>query len=149
MCYIKYSVLLMLLPLIKSIFHMCRLSWNTYIRVLALFLWGNRAISLNNNRTIHECFEIWNLFKLLNRISHSFALLTRKISSWSFEIYFTLPHIHALFSIHTLFLLIMLLSSIFQLNFLTKTKMTNCLKLKTKQTATTTSLFYTDVTETI
>ena len=33
-------------------------------------------------RIIHGCAEIWNLFRVLTRISHSFALLTREIS-WS------------------------------------------------------------------
>ena len=37
----------------------------------------------------------------------------------------------------------MLLSSIFQLNFLTETKVTDGLKFKTRETATTTSPFYT------
>ena len=44
--------------------------------------------------------------------------------------------------VHALFLL-RLLSSIFQLKFLSETKMTNDLKFKTRETATTTSPFYT------
>ena len=51
----------------------------------------------------------------------------------------------------TLFLyFVRLLSSTFQLNFLSETKMMNVLKFKTRETVTTTSPFYThDVTENI
>ena len=41
------------------------------------------------------------LFLVLNRISHSFALLTREISWSTLEINFIFPHIHVLFSINT------------------------------------------------
>ena len=133
-------------PLIKSISHMhimCWLSWNTF-EFTALFLWDNMAIFYITNRTIYECLEIWNLFLVLNRISHSFALLTLEISWSTFEINFTIPHIHVLSSIYTLFLLIRLLSLIFQLNFLTETKMMNGLKFKTRDWPRlyTTSPFY-------
>ena len=40
------------------------------------------------------------LFLVLNRISHSFALLTREISWSTLEINFIFPHIHVLFSIY-------------------------------------------------
>ena len=42
---------------------------------------------------------------VLNRISHSFSLLTREISWSTLEINFILPHIHVLFAIY-LFIII-------------------------------------------
>ena len=45
-------------------------------------------------------FGNMKLFLVLNRISHSFALLTRKISWSTLEINFIFPHIYALFSIY-------------------------------------------------
>ena len=41
---------------------------------------------------------LFGLFLVLNRISHSFALLTREISWSTLEINFIFPHIHVLFS---------------------------------------------------
>ena len=40
------------------------------------------------------------LFRVLTRISHSFALLAREISWSTFEINYIFPHIHVLFSIY-------------------------------------------------
>ena len=62
---------------------MCRLSWSALDVTADLFLWDNRAIFYMINKTIYMgCLEIWNVFLVLNRISHLFALLTREIS-WS------------------------------------------------------------------
>ena len=52
------------------------------------------------NRTIHGYLQIWNLFRVLNRISHSFALITREISWSTLEINFTFPGIHVLFCLN-------------------------------------------------
>ena len=42
------------------------LSWNA-LQFIALLLWGNKQ-----NKT-YDSLEIWNLFLLLNKISHRFA----------------------------------------------------------------------------
>ena len=54
----------------------CRLSWAAF-EFTALFLWSNRTNFLYNkqNNTWNGCLKIWNLFPVLNRISHSFSLL--------------------------------------------------------------------------
>ena len=87
--YLKCSVLLILTPLIK---------FNSVHYILLLYFYG--AIGLFFyiiNRTIHGYLQIWNLFRVLNRISHSFALITREISWSTLEINFTFPGIHVLF----------------------------------------------------
>ena len=75
---------------------MCRLWWNAF-EFIALILWGNRTNFYIINRTIHGILEIWNLILVLNRISHSFALLTCEISLSKLKINFMFPHIHVLF----------------------------------------------------
>ena len=58
---------------------------------------SNKLIFYVINRTIHECLEIWNLFLMLNRISHSFALLSRAISWSTLEINLLFSHVHVLY----------------------------------------------------
>ena len=52
------------------------------------------------NTTNHGYFEIWNSFVVLNKISHSFVLLTREISWSTLKINFIFPDIHLLFFIY-------------------------------------------------
>ena len=75
------------------------LSWNA-LEYTALFLWDNRTIFLYNKQNNTSLFGNMKLFLVLNRISHSFALLTREISWSTLEINFIFPHIHVLFSIY-------------------------------------------------
>ena len=76
---------------------MCRLSWNA-LEFTAIFLWGNRTIPFYSKQNTRMLGNM-KLFLMLNRISHSFALLTRKISWSTLEINFIFVHIHV-FSIY-------------------------------------------------
>ena len=49
-----------------------------YSLPLYFLVWGNRTIFYVIDITIHGCLEIGNLFLVLNRISHSFTLLTHE-----------------------------------------------------------------------
>ena len=75
---------------------MCRLSWNA-LEFTALFLWGTNVLYNNNTWILGNM----KLFLVLNKISHSFALLTREISLSKLEINFIFPTIHVLFSIES------------------------------------------------
>ena len=80
--------------------HMCRLLRDA-LEFTALFLWGNRTIVLYNKQNNTWMLENMKLFLVLNRISHSFALLTREISWSTLEINFIFLHIRVLFPIYS------------------------------------------------
>ena len=72
------------------------IEWFTdFCRTIELFFLYNKQ---NNTRMLGNI----KLFLVLNRIFHSFALLTREISWSTLEINSIFPHIHVLFSLYSI-----------------------------------------------
>ena len=68
------------------------------IRVYRSIFVGQKDYILYNKQNNTWMIENTKLFLVLNRISHSFTLLTREISWSTLEINFIFSHIHVLFS---------------------------------------------------
>ena len=69
----------------------------THYSILLYFCGAIGLLFYIINRTIHGVFGNMKLLLVLNRISHSFALLTLEIPWSTLEINFIFPDIHALF----------------------------------------------------
>ena len=65
----------------------------------SIFVW-QKDFFIYNKQNNTWMFGNMKLFLVLNRISHSLALLTREISWSTREVNFIFPHIHVLFSIY-------------------------------------------------
>ena len=70
------------------------------LQFTALFLMDNRAIILHNKENDTWMFRTMKLFLVFNRMSRSFALLTREISWSTLKINLIFPHIHVLSSLY-------------------------------------------------
>ena len=70
------------------------------LQFTALFLMDNRAIILHNKENDTWMFRTMKLFLVFNRMSRSFALLTREISWSTLKINLIFPHNHVLSSLY-------------------------------------------------
>ena len=100
--YIKQSGVLIFQPLIKAIISndVTCVDYHEMRQSLLLYFCGTIGLFfLYNKQNNTWMFGNTKLFLVLNRISHSFALLTREIFWSTLEINFIFPHIHVLFFI--------------------------------------------------
>ena len=109
--YVKYSASQEFRTLIKLIILHVRLFMIiSHVKIIAFqtigihclygyFILLEKTVVYIINRVIHMCWEIPDLFLVLNMISNSFAALTREISCSTLEINLVFPRTHVLFSV--------------------------------------------------